>query len=100
MMSRLGAAIHRKEMLFVNVRMCSLVFIMFLTALLAHSAFATTAEVELKSGVNNVTITDNGGGDLDPTVGSIIYSNSTFNGWNIHFVAGTSTSPDIFPTAL
>jgi hypothetical protein len=40
--------------------------------------------------INTIVITDNGAGDLDPTVGAISYINHNFDGWNINVSTGLS----------
>jgi len=73
----------------------------FLVAGMAHFALATTTdELELVSGATTIIITDNGAGDLNSGSGTILYTNSNLNGWNISFAGGTSNSPSLTPFGL
>src|SRR5436853_111786 len=68
---------------------------------LAHLAHATTDELKLTSGgAATVTIVDNGVGDLNPAGGTILYSNTNFDGWDISFAGGTSNSPSVSPFGI
>jgi hypothetical protein len=59
-----------------------------------------TDEMTVISGGTSVTITDNGSGDGNSANGTISYSNSNFNGWNISISSGTSHSPSLSPFGL
>ena len=53
-----------------------------------------TAELQLTSGATNVIVSDNGSGDLDPTVGQIIFSGAVGD-WNINLTTGLSHGPGL-----
>jgi hypothetical protein len=76
-----------------------LAFLVLLSVALAHSAYASTAEVELIVGSDMMFITDNGTGDTNLTGGEIAYS-GTFDGWTINFVAADSSSPSVSAAPL
>jgi hypothetical protein len=61
---------------------------------------STTDEMELISGGSSIVITDNGANDGNAANGTISYSNSNFNGWNISVASGTSHSPNLTPFGL
>src|SRR5271170_5872234 len=76
-----------------------LAFLVLLSVALAHSAYATTAEVELIVGADTLTVMDNGTGDLNPGTGGIFFT-GTFDGWTLSVVAATSSSPSVSAVPL
>jgi hypothetical protein len=82
-----------------------LLFVVLLVAGLGHLAFATTGTAEMilcspTCAINEAIIPDNGSGDANPAHGSIVYFNSSFNGWYITVAAGQSNSPSLTPDGL
>jgi len=66
-----------------------------LATALGAFATSTTDEMTLVSGTSSVTITDNGVGDSNGAAGTITYSNSNFDGWNISVASGSTKSPSL-----
>jgi len=80
--------------------MMRLLLVVLLVVALAQVTSATTATMELVSGPTTVIITDNGGGDSNPAVGGIIYSNTNLNGWSVVVTSGSSNSPGVSPFGI
>ena len=81
--------------------MKTLVFAAICAVSTGLAAFGSTSdEMELISGSSSIVITDNGAGDSNSAAGTIAYSNSNFNGWNISVASGTTRSPSLSPFGL
>ena len=77
-------------------------FLALVSIVLLGTASATTTPTEMKlvSGSSTIIIYDNVAPDLNPATGTIYYTNTNFNGWDISVANGVSNSPGVSPYGL
>jgi len=83
-----------------NGQFAAIAFLGLASLITPAVAASNTDAIRLTSGATTITVTDNGGLDLNPAVGTTTYANSDLNGWNISITSGTSNSPGLTPFGL